>query len=70
VSQDKDPEAPADTRGRARASLAQIRQMWSAHLTESPDELVRIGMFGRREVWRRVQGTGANAVFELQQEGG
>jgi hypothetical protein len=61
---------PAGTPGRARASLAQIRQMWSADLDEGPDQVVRVGLFGRREVWKRVQGTGANAVFELQQDEG
>jgi hypothetical protein len=72
MSHDKDPDAPAGTPGRARASLAQIRQMWSADLDERADCVIRVGMFGRREVWRKVpgQGTGANAVFELQQDEG
>ena len=53
--------------GKARATASQIRLM-SGELTESKDRIVRVGMFGNRQVWLRVAGNGVNATYELQQE--
>jgi hypothetical protein len=60
--------SPAESTGtRARASLTQLRMMWSSELIEEEDRVVRTAL-GDRQVWRLVDGLGrgSNAVFELQ----
>lgn len=52
---------------RARATLAEIRNMRSQSRDESdPERVIRIGLAWNREVWNRVKGAGASATYELQ----
>lgn len=58
---------PVESTGtRARATLFQIRLMWSSELIEEEDRIVRTVM-GDRQVWRRLdgQGRGTSALYEL-----
>jgi hypothetical protein len=58
--------APARTAGRARASLSQLRLMWSEALEVRDRQVVRVAL-GWRQVWSLVHGRGESAVYELQQ---
>lgn len=48
-------------------SASQIRLM-NGDIEDQGNTIIRVGLFGNREVWRRVRGSGAGALYELEGE--